>query len=198
MATGPVDDDIELHRPFIDNVEIACPECGKPMHRVPEVIDCWYDSGSMPFAQWHYPFEKQEIFEERFPADFICEAVDQTRGWFYTLLAISTLLFDCASFDNCLVLGMCRDARWQEDVQAYRQRGRIRGMYWIKHGADAVRWYFYTASAPWLPLALQRQGRQRRPPQIPLHPAKRLRVFRALCQYRQLSIPRTTRSKPWN
>ena len=150
MATAPVDADIELHRPFIDNVEITCPTCGKPMHRVPEVIDCWYDSGSMPFAQWHFPFENNEIFAERFPADFICEAIDQTRGWFYTLLAISTLLFDKASFENCLVLGHVQDANGKK---MSKHIGNVADPWEAldKHGADAVRWYFFTASAPWLP-----------------------------------------------
>ncbi len=150
MATAPVDENLELHRPFIDNVEITCPVCGKPMHRVPEVIDCWYDSGSMPFAQWHYPFENNETFTERFPADFICEAVDQTRGWFYTLLAISTLLFDQASFKNCLVLGHVQD---ENGKKMSKHLGNVVDPWEAldKHGADAVRWYFYTTSAPWLP-----------------------------------------------
>jgi len=150
MATAPVPEDLELHRPFIDNVEITCPECGKPMHRVPEVIDCWYDSGSMPFAQWHFPFDNKEIFKERFPADFICEAVDQTRGWFYTLLAISTLLFDKSSFENCLVLGHVQD---ENGKKMSKHIGNVVDPWEAldKHGADAVRWYFYTASAPWLP-----------------------------------------------
>ncbi len=150
MATAPVDETIELHRPFIDNVEITCPECGKPMRRVPEVIDCWYDSGSMPFAQWHYPFENNDTFDERFPADFICEAVDQTRGWFYTLLAISTLLFDKSSFNNCLVLGHVQD---ENGKKMSKHLGNVVNPWEVldKHGADAVRWYFYTASAPWLP-----------------------------------------------
>ncbi|MFH1880366.1 MAG: isoleucine--tRNA ligase [Bacillota bacterium] len=150
MATAPVADDLELHRPFIDAVEIACPTCGKPMRRVPEVIDCWYDSGSMPFAQWHYPFENKETFARRFPADFICEAVDQTRGWFYTMLAISTLLFDKSSFDNCLVLGHVQD---ENGKKMSKHIGNVVNPWEAldKHGADAVRWYFYTASAPWLP-----------------------------------------------
>ena len=150
MATAPVAEDLELHRPFIDQVELTCPECGKPMRRVPEVIDCWYDSGSMPFAQWHYPFENSETFAERFPADFICEAVDQTRGWFYTLLAISTLLFEKASFENCLVLGHVQD---ENGKKMSKHVGNVVDPWEAldKHGADAVRWYFYTASAPWLP-----------------------------------------------
>ena len=100
-----VPEDVELHKPFIDGIEMDCPSCGGVMHRVPEVIDCWYDSGSMPFAQWHYPFENKEEFEKRFPAQFISEAVDQTRGWFYTLLAIGTLVFGQNPFENCIVLG---------------------------------------------------------------------------------------------
>ena len=103
--------DIELHRPYIDAVTLTCPDCGGEMRRTPEVIDCWYDSGSMPFAQWHYPFENREIFEANFPANFISEAIDQTRGWFYTLMAISTLLFDRSPFENCVVLGHVQDAQ---------------------------------------------------------------------------------------
>jgi isoleucyl-tRNA synthetase len=150
MAASPVDENIELHRPFIDAVELICPECGKPMRRVPEVIDCWYDSGSMPFAQWHYPFENADVFADRFPADFICEAVDQTRGWFYTLLAISTLLFNQASFKNCLVLGHVQD---ENGKKMSKHVGNVVNPWDAldKHGADAVRWYFFTASAPWLP-----------------------------------------------
>ena len=149
MATQPVGE-IELHRPFIDEVEITCPECGKPMHRVKEVIDCWYDSGSMPFAQWHYPFENKEKFETRFPADFISEAIDQTRGWFYTLMAISTLLFDRAPFENCLVLGHVQD---KDGLKMSKHKGNVVEPWSIlnQQGADAVRWYFYTAGAPWLP-----------------------------------------------
>ena len=143
-------DNIELHRPFIDQVHVTCPKCGKPMTRVPEVIDCWFDSGSMPFAQYHYPFENKKVFEKNFPADFISEAVDQTRGWFYSLLAISTLLFDKAPYKNVIVLGHIQDKDGQkmskskgnavDPMDALRQ-----------HGADAIRWYFYSNSAPWLP-----------------------------------------------
>ncbi len=149
MATKPVGD-IELHRPFIDEVEITCPECGKPMHRVKEVIDCWYDSGSMPFAQWHYPFENKEVFESRFPADFISEAIDQTRGWFYTLMAIGTLLFDRAPFQNCIVMGHVQD---KDGQKMSKHKGNVVDPWSVldKQGADAVRWYFYTAGAPWLP-----------------------------------------------
>ena len=143
-------DDIELHRPYIDNVTIHCPECGKEMKRVPEVIDCWFDSGSMPFAQWHYPFENKEIFENRYPADFISEAVDQTRGWFYSLLAISTLLFDNASYKNVIVLGHVQD---KDGKKMSKSKGNaVDPMDALnKHGADAIRWYFYENSAPWLP-----------------------------------------------
>ena len=150
MAVTDPGPDIELHRPFIDAVTIRCPECGKEMHRVKEVIDCWYDSGSMPFAQWHYPFEHQEEFEANFPADFISEAIDQTRGWFYTLEAISTLLFDRAPFRNCIVLGHVQDA---EGRKMSKHLGNVVDPFEMldKFGADALRWYFYTTSAPWLP-----------------------------------------------
>lgn len=143
-------EDIELHRPFIDNVHITCSECGKLMTRVPEVIDCWFDSGAMPFAQWHYPFENKEIFDENFPADFISEAVDQTRGWFYTLLAVSTLIFDKAPFKNCIVLGHVQDKNGQK---MSKHKGNVVDPWDAlnKQGADAVRWYFYANSAPWLP-----------------------------------------------
>ena len=143
-------EDIELHRPYIDAVTIKCPECGGEMKRVPEVIDCWFDSGSMPFAQWHYPFENKEIFAERYPADFISEAVDQTRGWFYSLLAISTLLFDNASYKNVIVLGHVQD---KDGKKMSKSKGNaVDPMDALrKHGADAIRWYFYENSAPWLP-----------------------------------------------
>lgn len=143
-------DEIELHRPYVDNVHIKCPKCGGTMTRVPEVIDCWFDSGSMPFAQHHYPFENQELFKEQFPADFISEAVDQTRGWFYSLLAISTLLFNKAPFKNCVVLGLVLD---EDGQKMSKSKGNaIDPMDALrKHGADAIRWYFYTNSAPWLP-----------------------------------------------
>ena len=142
--------DIELHRPYIDQVTITCPECGGEMHRTPEVIDCWFDSGSMPFAQWHYPFENKETFEANFPADFISEAIDQTRGWFYTLLAISTLLFDKSPFENCIVMGHVQDA---EGRKMSKHIGNVVDPWEVldKQGADAVRWYFYASSAPWLP-----------------------------------------------
>ena len=143
-------ENIELHKPFIDAVHITCPQCGKLMTRVPEVIDCWFDSGAMPFAQWHYPFENKEIFDENFPADFISEAVDQTRGWFYTLLAVSTLIFDCAPFKNCIVLGHVQD---KDGQKMSKHKGNVVNPWDAlnKQGADAVRWYFYANSAPWLP-----------------------------------------------
>ena len=143
-------ENIELHRPFIDAVTIKCPECGKQMHRVTEVIDCWFDSGSMPFAQWHYPFENQDIFEKHFPADFISEAVDQTRGWFYSLMAISTLLFDKAPFKNVIVLGHVQD---KDGQKMSKSKGNAVDPFDAlnKYGADAIRWYFYINSAPWLP-----------------------------------------------
>lgn len=143
-------DDIELHRPYVDNVTIKCPECGKEMHRVPEVIDCWFDSGSMPFAQHHYPFENKDLFESQFPADFISEAVDQTRGWFYSLLAISTLIFDKAPFKNVIVLGHVQDENGQK---MSKSKGNAVDPFDAlqTYGADAIRWYFYTNSAPWLP-----------------------------------------------
>lgn len=143
-------EDIELHRPFIDAVTIKCPHCGKEMHRVPEVIDCWFDSGSMPFAQHHYPFENKELFESQFPADFISEAVDQTRGWFYSLLAISTLIFDKAPFKNVIVLGHVQDENGQK---MSKSKGNAVDPFDAleEFGADAIRWYFYTNSAPWLP-----------------------------------------------
>lgn len=142
--------DIELHRPFIDSVTFKCDKCGGEMHRVPEVIDCWYDSGSMPFAQYHYPFENKELFESQFPADFISEAVDQTRGWFYSLLAISTLLFDCAPYKNVIVLGLVQD---EDGQKMSKSNGNAVDPFDAlkRHGADAIRWYFYTNSAPWLP-----------------------------------------------
>ena len=143
-------DDVELHRPYIDEVTIKCPDCGKTMRRVPEVIDCWFDSGAMPFAQHHYPFENKELFEAQFPADFISEAVDQTRGWFYSLLAESTLLFNKAPYKNVIVLGHVQDENGQK---MSKSKGNAVDPFDAleTHGADAIRWYFYSNSAPWLP-----------------------------------------------
>ncbi len=148
---------IELHKPYIDAVKLKCPVCGREMKRVPEVIDCWFDSGSMPFAQWHYPFEHKKEFEENFPAQFISEAIDQTRGWFYTLLVISTILFDRASFENCLVLGLVQDKYGQK---MSKHKGNVLSPWDVlnKEGADATRWYFYAASAPWLPSRFYEEG----------------------------------------
>ena len=144
-----IEGDIELHRPYIDDCTFAC-ECGGTMKRTPEVIDCWFDSGSMPFAQYHYPFENKDLFDETFPADFISEAVDQTRGWFYTLLVISTILFGRAPFKNCIVLGHVND---KNGVKMSKHKGNVVDPWSVldKQGADAVRWYFYTSSAPWIP-----------------------------------------------
>ena len=141
---------IELHRPYIDDITMKCPDCGKTMHRVPEVIDCWFDSGAMPFAQHHYPFENKDLFEQQFPADFISEAVDQTRGWFYSLLAESTLLFNKAPYKNVIVLGHVQDENGQK---MSKSKGNAVDPFDAlnKYGADAIRWYFYINSAPWLP-----------------------------------------------
>ncbi len=141
---------VELHRPYIDEFTITCPKCGKPMHRVPEVIDCWFDSGAMPFAQHHYPFENKELFEQQFPAQFISEAVDQTRGWFYSLLAESTLLFNKAPYENVIVLGHVQDENGQK---MSKSKGNAVDPFDAlqTYGADAIRWYFYINSAPWLP-----------------------------------------------
>ncbi|WP_186428709.1 isoleucine--tRNA ligase [Clostridium sp. BSD9I1] len=145
-----VPENIELHKPYIDEVKLKCPHCEKEMKRTGEVIDCWFDSGSMPFAQHHYPFENKEIFESNFPAQFISEAVDQTRGWFYTLMAISTSLFDTNPFENCIVLGHVLD---KQGLKMSKHKGNVVDPFEIldKVGADACRWHFYTASAPWLP-----------------------------------------------
>ena len=152
-----VPDDIELHKPYIDEVHIKCEKCGKTMNRVPYVIDCWFDSGSMPFAQYHYPFENKELFEKHFPAQFISEAIDQTRGWFYTLMAISTLLFDKSPFENCLVLGHVQD---KDGLKMSKHKGNVVDPWSVldKQGADAVRWYFAASSAPWLPTRFYDEG----------------------------------------
>lgn len=145
-----VPDDIELHKPYVDNIHLKCEKCGKEMKRVSDVIDCWFDSGSMPFAQWHYPFENKELFEQNFPADFISEAIDQTRGWFYTLIAISTLLFDKAPYKNVVVLGHVQDKNGQK---MSKHKGNVVNPWDVLNdqGSDAARWYFYSNSAPWLP-----------------------------------------------
>jgi len=147
-------EDIELHKPYIDAVTIRCEKCGKEMHRVPEVIDCWFDSGAMPFAQHHYPFENKELFEQQFPADFISEAVDQTRGWFYSLLAISTLIFNKAPYKNVIVLGHVQD---KDGQKMSKSKGNAVDPFESleQYGADAIRWYFYVNSAPWLPNRFQ-------------------------------------------
>ena len=147
---NPEDAKVELHRPYIDAVTFKCPDCGKEMHRVPEVIDCWFDSGAMPFAQHHYPFENKEVFEKQFPAKFISEAVDQTRGWFYSLMAESTLLFNKAPYENVIVLGHVQDENGQK---MSKSKGNAVDPFDAleTYGADAIRWYFYTSSAPWIP-----------------------------------------------
>ncbi len=146
---GGIKGDIELHKPYVDKVKFKC-KCGKEMKRTPEVIDCWYDSGAMPFAQYHYPFENKDLFEKTFPANFISEAIDQTRGWFYTLLAISTTLFNKSPFENCIVLGHVND---KNGIKMSKHKGNVVDPWSVLdvQGADAVRWYFYTGSAPWLP-----------------------------------------------
>ena len=150
MSGNPLAQTVELHRPYIDEITITCPKCGKQMKRVPEVIDCWFDSGAMPFAQHHYPFENQELFKQQFPAQFISEAVDQTRGWFYSLLAESTLLFNQAPYQNVIVLGHVQDENGQK---MSKSKGNAVDPFDAlnSYGADAIRWYFYINSAPWLP-----------------------------------------------
>jgi isoleucyl-tRNA synthetase len=150
LAVTPPPDDLELHRPFVDEVVLACPECGADMRRAPEVIDAWFDSGSMPFAQWHYPFENKETFRERFPADFIAEAIDQTRGWFYSLLAVATLIEGRSSYETVLCLGHILDADGQK---MSKSRGNVVAPDDVldRQGADAFRWYLFTASSPWYP-----------------------------------------------
>ena len=154
-----VPDDIELHKPYIDEVKLKCPKCGKKMIRAKEVIDCWFDSGSMPFAQWHYPFENKEMFENNFPAGFISEAVDQTRGWFYTLTAIGTALFGRTPFENCIVLGLVLDGKGQK-MSKSKGNGVDPFLLLDTVGADATRWHFYTCSLPWLPTRLSLENVQ--------------------------------------
>ncbi|MHB1380867.1 MAG: isoleucine--tRNA ligase [Thermoleophilia bacterium] len=150
LAGGAVPEGLDLHRPFIDEVKLSCPDCGNPMERVKEVIDAWFDSGSMPVAQWHYPFENQDLFEKRFPADFICEAIDQTRGWFYSLMAVSTLLFKQSSYKNVVCLGHILD---RDGQKMSKSKGNVVEPWQIldKQGADAFRWYLFTVSSPWFP-----------------------------------------------
>ncbi len=150
MSGNPAARTVELHRPYIDEITVKCPQCGGEMHRVPEVIDCWFDSGAMPFAQHHYPFENKELFDQQFPAQFISEAVDQTRGWFYSLLAESTLLFNRAPYENVIVLGHVQDENGQK---MSKSKGNAVDPFeaLAQYGADAIRWYFYVNSAPWLP-----------------------------------------------
>jgi isoleucyl-tRNA synthetase len=148
MAVGPVPDDLELHRPYVDDIVLRCPECEGDMRRVAEVIDAWFDSGSMPFGQWHYPFENEELFRERFPADFICEAIDQTRGWFYSLIAVATLIEGRSSYKRCLCLGHILDGEGQK---MSKSRGNVVAPDDVldRQGADAFRWYLFTTSSPW-------------------------------------------------
>ena len=150
LSNNPAARTVELHRPYIDEITCTCPKCGKTMKRVPEVIDCWFDSGAMPFAQHHYPFENKELFEAQFPAQFISEAVDQTRGWFYSLMAESTLLFNKAPYENVIVLGHVQDENGQK---MSKSKGNAVDPFdaLATYGADAIRWYFYINSAPWLP-----------------------------------------------
>ncbi len=150
MSRDPKSAGVELHRPYIDEVTLVCPKCGGQMHRVPEVIDCWFDSGAMPFAQHHYPFENKELFEQQFPAQFISEAVDQTRGWFHSLMAESTLLFNCSPYENVIVMGHVQDENGQK---MSKSKGNAVDPFEAleKYGADANRWYFFTVSAPWIP-----------------------------------------------
>ncbi|MDY3238509.1 MAG: DUF5915 domain-containing protein, partial [Anaerovoracaceae bacterium] len=151
------DESIELHRPYVDDVTLTCPECGKTMHRVPEVMDCWFDSGSMPFAQWHYPFEHQEDFDQLFPADFICEGIDQTRGWFYSLMAISTLVKGCAPYRNVVVNDLILDKAGQE--MSMHKGNTVSPFEMLdKYGADATRWYLLSVSPAWTPTKFDEEG----------------------------------------
>lgn len=155
---NPVPEDIELHRPYVDEIEFTCPKCGGKMHRTPEVIDCWFDSGSMPFGQWHYPFENQDIFDaDLFPADFIAEGIDQTRGWFYTLLAISTFIKGVSSYKSCLVNDLVLD---KNGIKMSKSKGNAVDVFYIfhKYGADATRWYMLAVSPPWTPTRFDEEG----------------------------------------
>ncbi len=178
---GEVPDD--LHRPFIDDVALECSGCGGTMRRVPEVIDTWYDSGAMPFAQFHYPFEGEELFEERFPADYICEAQDQTRGWFYSLLAESTLLFDRSSYKNCVCLGLISDAEGQKMSTS---RGNVVDPWEVigTHGADAFRWYYLSSQQPWAGYRFSAEAVGESVAPVPAHALEHLLVLRSLRQCR--------------
>ncbi|MDZ7836440.1 MAG: class I tRNA ligase family protein [Actinomycetota bacterium] len=182
MAAEDIDE-LDLHRPYVDNVKVKCPQCGQHMHRVSEVIDVWFDSGSMPFAQFHYPFENQELFKESFPADFICEAIDQTRGWFYTMLAISTFLFKKSSYKNVLCLGLINDENGQK---MSKSKGNIVEPWEIlnKQGADALRWYFFTGVFPWLPKNFSVSSVDEVIRKFYPYPVEHLFVLCNLCQYR--------------
>ena len=157
LANESIDESIELHRPYVDDVTLTCPECGKPMHRIPEVMDCWFDSGSMPFAQWHYPFEHTEDFDQLFPADFICEGIDQTRGWFYSLMAVSTIVKGCAPYKNVLVNDLILD---KEGKKMSKHKGNTVSPFEMldKYGADATRWYLLYVSPAWTPTKFDEEG----------------------------------------
>lgn len=157
LANQDIDETIELHRPYVDDVTITCPECGKQMHRIPEVMDCWFDSGAMPFAQWHYPFENKENFDKLFPADFICEGIDQTRGWFYSLMAISTFIMGRAPYKNVLVNDLILD---KEGKKMSKSRGNTVSPFELfdKYGADATRWYLLSVSPAWSPTKFDEDG----------------------------------------
>ena len=182
-----VPDDIELHKPFIDrDHDDSARSAAAPMHSAcREVIDCWYDSGSMPFAQWHYPFENTEAFERRFPAHFISEAVDQTRGWFYTLLAIGTLVFGTNPFENCIVLGHVQD---KDGQKMSKHKGNVVDPWTVLDGpgADAVRWYFYSNSAPWLPNAFYEEAVAEVAAQVYGNDLEHVRILCAVCGYRRV------------
>ena len=179
---NPEDAKVELHRPYIDAVTMKCPECGGKMHRVPEVIDCWFDSGAMPFAQHHYPFENKDIFEKQFPAQFISEAVDQTRGWFYSLLAESTILFNKAPYENVIVLGHVQDENGQK---MSKSKGNAVDPFDAlqTYGADAIRWYFYINSAPWLPNRFHGKAVQEGQRKFMGSLWNTLRILRSVCEH---------------
>ena len=152
-----VPDNIDLHKPFVDDITLKCDKCDSDMHRVPEVIDCWFDSGSMPYAQFHYPFKNKENFEKNYPADFICEGIDQTRGWFYSLLAISTLLFDKPPFKNIIVNELILDKNGQK-MSKTKGNAVVPEDVISKYGSDTIRWYLMTISAPWIPKRFDEEG----------------------------------------